>query len=99
MIHWMAWQVGTGTVDDPIPYEVGFINSVNHNFRSINWGLNATCFLADMQTFIGVDTAALRYRNLSLTGVQVKVEEEKSKDAETAHAGETVGYLVLEAQK
>ncbi|MCO8244861.1 hypothetical protein [Haladaptatus sp. AB643] len=53
-------------------------------------------FLAGMQTFNGRDAAGLRYRNLSETGVQVKVEEEQSADTETAHAPETIGYAVFE---
>ncbi|WP_227356325.1 hypothetical protein [Haladaptatus salinisoli] len=53
-------------------------------------------FIADLQTFNGPDTANLRYRNLSGTGVEVKVEEEQSADAETAHTQEAVGYAVFE---
>ena len=53
-------------------------------------------FVAAMQTFNGPDTAALRYRNLTGTGVEVKVKEEKSADAETNHTTEAVGYAVFE---
>ncbi|WP_433633009.1 hypothetical protein [Halomicrococcus sp. NG-SE-24] len=55
-------------------------------------------FVAGMQTFNGIDTAELRYRNLTSTGVEIKVEEEQSADEETAHrVPERVGYLVMEA--
>ncbi|MFB9809080.1 hypothetical protein ACFFQF_30085 [Haladaptatus pallidirubidus] len=53
-------------------------------------------FIAGLQTYSGLDTANLRYRNLSGTGVEVKVEEEQSADAETAHTTEAVGYVVFE---
>jgi subtilisin family serine protease len=52
-------------------------------------------FLADMQTFDGSDSAGLRYRQLSNTDVEVKVEEERSADTETDHTTEVVGYFVL----
>lgn len=42
------------------------------------------------------DPVALRYRNLTPTGVEVFVEEERSADPETNHFAETVGHLVFE---
>ncbi|SIR73158.1 hypothetical protein SAMN05421858_3486 [Haladaptatus litoreus] len=53
-------------------------------------------FVAGLQTFNGLDPANLRYRNLSGTGVEVRVEEEQSADTETAHTTEAVGYVVFE---
>ena len=44
--------------------------------------------------FDGPDTAGLRYRNLGRSSVDVFVEEERSRDGETNHTTETVGYLV-----
>ena len=41
-------------------------------------------------------TAALRADNAAPTGVQLKVEEEQSKDTENTHPEETVGYLALD---
>ena len=55
-----------GTVDDPIPYEAGSRLGVNSSFSTINFlDVNASCFLADLQTFNGPDTANLRYKNLT----------------------------------
>ncbi|WP_049969120.1 hypothetical protein [Haladaptatus cibarius] len=53
-------------------------------------------FVADMQTFDGQDTANLRYRNLTGTGVDIRVQEEQSADTETAHTTEAIGYAVFE---
>lgn len=53
-------------------------------------------FLADLQTFNGSEAATVRYRNLTGSGVDVFVEEERSEDAETGHFDESVGYLVFE---
>lgn len=52
--------------------------------------------VADLQTFEGFNTASLRYRNLTGSGVDVFVEEEQSRDGETDHTDESVGYLVVE---
>jgi hypothetical protein len=38
----------------------------------------------------------LRWDNKDLTGVDVKVEEEQSRDSETDHSTEVVGYLVIQ---
>ena len=56
----------------------------------------APLFLADMQTNNNSDTAALRTRAAASTGVPLKVEEEQSKDMETTHPEETVGYLAFD---
>ncbi|ODR79830.1 hypothetical protein BG842_03280 [Haladaptatus sp. W1] len=58
---------------------------------------NSPRFIAGMQTFNGSDTANLRYRNLTGTGVEVKVEEEQSANNETTHTTERVGYFVIES--
>ena len=56
-------------------------------------------FLARMQTLAGADSSAVRYRNSTPTGVQIRIEEEQSKDSEISHAKESVGYLsILETQ-
>lgn len=53
-------------------------------------------FVADIQTYNGPNTAQLRYRNLTESGVDMFVEEEQSKDDEQLHRVERVGYLVFE---
>ncbi len=73
---------------------------VSHNFRTINYSFTAptfgdSYFLAGIQTYAGTDTASLRYRRLTNSSFQVRVEEEKSADNETNHPNESVGYLLL----
>jgi hypothetical protein len=48
-----------------------------------------------MQTTDGMDTAALRYKDLKINSVHIRVEEEQSKDKESAHTTEVVGYLAI----
>ena len=50
--------------------------------------------LADIQTTNNTDPSALRLINAS-SSFQVKVEEEKSADAEVTHPYETVGYMAI----
>ena len=51
--------------------------------------------LADMQTAADKEPATLRYTLLSPTGATVYVSEDKSKDTETLHAKESLGYIAL----
>ena len=48
-----------------------------------------------MQTADGKDTAALRWRNKNGRGVEIKVEEEQSRDTETNHTTESIGYMIF----
>lgn len=95
-VDWIAVEPGTTTFGGN-KLVVGLTgNSVTHNFATINFSsVTNPVFLAEMQTFDGSDPAALRYRNLSSTSVQVKVEEETSLDDEVAHTTEVVGWLVI----
>lgn len=61
-----------------------------------SYGQNVA-FLATIQTYDGGDPVGLRYQNLSASGVSIMLEEDQSKDAETKHTSEDVGYLVLES--
>lgn len=51
--------------------------------------------LANMQTHWGGEPAGLRLQNLSVSGMELKIEEEKSLDNEGNHTLEDVGYLAL----
>ena len=52
--------------------------------------------VADMQTLNGINPAGLRYADLDGAGSKVRIEEERSRDDETAHIPESVGYLAVE---
>jgi len=52
-------------------------------------------FIADMITINEVDTAGLRYKNLTNDSVKIKVEEETTDDKETKHKAENVGYITI----
>ena len=52
-------------------------------------------FFANMQSIEGGDTATLRMKKLSKDKARLFVEEEKSKNAEMAHAKENIGWMAL----
>lgn len=53
-------------------------------------------FLAAIQSFDGWNPCNIRYRNLTGSSVEVHIQEEQSRDSETNHVDESVGYLVIE---
>ncbi|MDY7093606.1 MAG: trypsin-like peptidase domain-containing protein [Acidobacteriota bacterium] len=96
-VHWIAVEQGSATVGGNT-FVVATRSNVDHGFASISFGqsLSSPVFLAAMQTFNGSDPAALRHRNLTTTGVEVKVEEEESLDSEVTHFNsEVVGYIAI----
>ena len=97
-VAFIAVENGTGTTG-AVPYEAAVAASrFNDGFRALGFAAAFTAapaFVAAMQTTSGGDTATLRYRNLMQSGVELKVEEEQSKDSETKHGLESVGYLAF----
>ena len=98
-VHYIAWEPGQGTIGT-LRYEVArAANGLTDAWSTVPFQQDfaqAPVFLADMQTNNNSDTAALRARGADTTGVQLKVEEEQSKDTETTHPEETVGYLAFD---
>ena len=98
---YIAWEPSAGSMDG-FMFEIGRTsNSVTHQFQSLPFDVPFTgppVFLAGMQTTDGSDTAAVRWQGKQATGVEVKVEEEQSRDTETNHTTEVIGYVVFEAE-
>jgi subtilase family serine protease len=97
-VHYLAISPGTGQIDGKDFVAGKTANSVTDDWYTIDFGqsLDTPLILADMNTENEDDPAALRYRNLSNSSVQVKVEEEQSEDSEVEHNNaEAVGYLVI----
>ncbi len=95
-VDWIAIQPGSTRIDNKEVIVGRTANAVTEDWYTIELASSsAQIFLADIQTFDGTDPAALRYRNFSLTSVQVKVEEEQSADSEVTHNSEEIGYVVI----
>jgi hypothetical protein len=87
---------------DGFMFEIGrTTNSVKHQFQPVHFDFefkSPPVFLAGMQTTDGGDTAAVRWQNRVAEGIEVKLEEEQSRDTETNHTSEVIGYMVFEAR-
>ena len=97
-VGYLAVEPGSGTLDGHA-YEAGTHSGVGGGWTTVEFGATYSdpILLVDMQTFRGSNTCSVRYRDLTESSVDVKVQEERSDDGETAHLGEHVGYLVVES--
>ncbi|MBM7067284.1 M10 family metallopeptidase C-terminal domain-containing protein [Actibacterium sp. 188UL27-1] len=93
-VSWIALETGTATELDV------FLTADQLSHKTDSFEFNAQfdtapVLLADMQSTDGSDTATVRMRKLSDTGVSLFVEEEKSANNETRHVNETAGYVAM----
>ncbi len=99
-INYIAWEPSVGTVDG-LPFEVVITGDIlKHGFQSISFSqayTNAPVFLANIQTGDGMDTANVRSLNKDAGTVEVRIDEEQSKDDETSHTTEVLGYMAFAA--
>jgi PKD repeat protein len=97
-IHYIAWQPSEGTFEG-LRFAVRLSgNSLTHKVSKLSFGggwNQVPAFLAHMQTINGGDPAALRYRNRTAEGVDIWVQEEQSRDLDTRHAKEAVGWIIF----
>jgi len=97
---YVAWEPSAGSLEDLV-FEIGRTsNSVTHAFQALNFYESFSSlpvFLAAMQTTDGGDTATVRCQNKQADGIEIKVEEEQSRDTETNHTTEVIGYMVFMA--
>jgi hypothetical protein len=100
-IDFIAFEPSFGVVNG-MRYEVALMNSgVTDKPQTLLYQGSyeqAPLFVADMQTANGLDTANLRWENRNETSLEVWVSEETSKDSETTHTTESVGYFVAAAE-
>lgn len=98
-VGYLAVESGSGAINGR-PFEVGKQDDVGHAWQTVSFSQSyqRPVLLADTQTSRGNNTCTVRYRNLTSDSVEVKVEEEQSRDDETAHLGESIGYLVVEEE-
>lgn len=103
-IHYLAMEPGiTGqsikpsTDQSKIVLMAGNAISFSSTWKGLNFNNNLypNGFLASMQTTNDTDPATLRYRNFTESSIEIKVQEEKSKQNETTHNDEDIGYLAI----
>lgn len=96
-VHFIAFSLGSGNLEGQ-RLRVARTNAVvTHNWRTLWFGQNLpdAGFMAQMQSFKGSDPATVRYRGLQTRRVQVRLDEDRSRDRELRHGGEKVGFVVI----
>jgi len=97
-ISYIAWEPSAGTVNG-ITYRVARTGvTVKNNFTTTHYNttfVQAPVVIANMNTTNGWDPAVLRCQNKNVTAIQFKIQEDQSKDSETGHTNEAVGYIIL----
>ncbi|MBW2645062.1 MAG: cadherin-like domain-containing protein [Deltaproteobacteria bacterium] len=97
-ISYIAWEPSSGTLGD-LTFEVHRVDDVvDSRWKPVVFQRTFTkppLFLADIQTTEGIETATLRYQKKDAGKVEVKIEEEQSKDKEMDHTIEVLGYVVF----
>ncbi len=101
-IDYIAWEVSKGTVAG-LRYEVGRTgNRITSSQASLTYQSvfeQTPVFVADAQTTNVGDAFSLRWTGLNADGVKLWVQEEQSKDTETKHGKEEVGYFLADVER
>ena len=74
------------------------LNHVNHNFQTLSYPFNflsTPVFIASVNGMAQVDPVTVRIQSHTATELQVRLQEEQSADAETAHANEKLAWLAI----
>ncbi len=100
MVGYLAIEHGQGDFGD-VAFEAWSTTSgVDKRWHALDYGSNYAdppVFLAGVRSANDLDPVALRYRYVGDSGVQVRLQEERSANNEMAHAAETVDYAFFEA--
>ena len=98
LISYVAWEPGEGVIDDVTYLVAKTDNKITDDAYEVNFPKifnNTPVFLAEMQTTNGSDPANTRWEYIDSSKVRILIDEEQSKDKETAHASEIVGYMTF----
>jgi hypothetical protein len=99
-VHYIAWEPSVGTVDG-LPFEVGkTADMLKDSIQSLAFAHEYETdpiFVADIQTGDGMDTANVRSYNKNAVTIDVQIDEEQSKNEETRHTTEVLGYMAFAA--
>ncbi len=97
-ISYIAWEPSAGVIGEST-YEVSSTaDAVKHGYTTVDLTegfMAAPVIIADMQTLDGGDTSVVRCNEVGQDGFLVRIEEEQSRDTETSHTTEVVGYIAI----
>ena len=97
-LGWLAIEPGSGSWNG-LKYQAERTGAkIDHTWDKVSFEPSFDTvpnLLASLSSFEGSDSAGLRYRNLDVAKVQLKVEEDRSLDNETNHVNEIVDFLAI----
>ena len=96
--NYIAWESSKTSIDNLNILVNKTADKVRNRWYTVDFGEKLSTqpiFLGTMQSLDGIDTSAIRYKNMTNSEIQLHVEEEKSADTETRHTSETVGYFLF----
>ena len=97
-LGWFAISAGSGNWSQN-NYLAGTTgDSVDHKWHTVDFGNNFSqppIFLASIATYDGSDPSGLRSRNLGGDRVNIKIEEDTTRDSETWHTTEAVNFFAI----
>jgi hypothetical protein len=99
-VHYVALSLGRGGIAGH-QIVVGVTRpDVTHRWRGVSFArtLVAPGLIAAGQTTRDQDPVTVRYGALTSTGAKVRMQEEQSRDRETAHGRERVGWVAVGAR-
>ena len=98
-IGWLAIESGTGDLNN-LSFKAGRRgNRIDHRWDKIHYDFGTdsspSLFASVSLSYRGGDPVGLRYQNLGVSNVQVKLEEDRSFDSEISHVKESVDFLAI----
>ena len=92
-VHYISFEPGSFAYKGK-EFVLGVLDPVNSEL-SLALASDYESVIASDHTLNGGDTGALRMFGTPETGIQLKFEEEQSRDVERSHVNETAGYLLI----
>ena len=97
-VGWLAISAGSGSWSQN-SYLAGTTgDKITHNWHTIDFGNNfsqSPVVLSSIASYDGGDASGLRYSKLSSDRIDIKIEEDTTRDLETMHTSEVVNFLAL----
>jgi PKD repeat protein len=97
-IAYVAWEPGQGDLNG-LTYKIATTGEeVDSNWSRIDYQHaypETPFFLAEIQTTNSDDPVTVRTLNGNNASIEIKLQEEQSKDRETSHPKEQIGYMVI----
>ncbi|MEM7590089.1 MAG: hypothetical protein AAF383_00960 [Cyanobacteria bacterium P01_A01_bin.83] len=99
-VGWMAISEGSGNWSQNNYLAGATGNTIDHKWHTIDFSdqfSQPPAFLASIATYNGGDSSGLRSNNLDKAQIDIKIEEDTTRDQETYHANEKINYLAIDA--